>query len=62
MAGTALWLAVLMLVPTTLMGMTFPIVGRIYTVNLTQLGRRVGWRRNSLPNSPMQRSPWRRPG
>jgi len=38
----AVWLAALMLVPATLMGATFPIVGRIYTTSLAQLGRRIG--------------------
>lgn len=31
-----------MLVPATLMGMTFPVVGKICTENLKQLGRRIG--------------------
>lgn len=32
----------LMLLPTTLMGMTFPLVSKIYTVSLKELGRRIG--------------------
>ncbi|MFO8006766.1 MAG: fused MFS/spermidine synthase [Candidatus Brocadiia bacterium] len=40
--ATAGWMGALMLVPTTLMGMTFPLVGKIYTVKLSELGRRVG--------------------
>ncbi|MCD6415939.1 MAG: fused MFS/spermidine synthase [Planctomycetes bacterium] len=31
-----------MLIPTTLMGMTFPIVGKICATNLRKLGRRIG--------------------
>jgi len=31
-----------MLVPTTLMGSTFPIVSKIYTTNLKKLGNRIG--------------------
>jgi len=42
MAMTAVWLGVLLLVPTTLMGATFPLVSRIYTVSLRELGRRIG--------------------
>jgi len=41
-ATTALWLGMLMIVPTTLMGATFPIVSKIYTINFKQLGRRIG--------------------
>jgi len=36
------WLALLILVPTTLMGATFPLVSKIYTTNFRQLGRRLG--------------------
>ena len=39
---TAVWLAILMLVPTTLMGSAFPLVGKIYTANLRERGRRIG--------------------
>ncbi len=38
----ALWTGLLLLVPTTLMGATFPLVSRIYTVNFRELGRRIG--------------------
>ncbi len=41
--ATAVWLAVLILVPTTLMGATFPLVSRIYVINFKELGRRIGW-------------------
>ena len=41
-AGTAGWLALLILVPTVLMGATFPIVSKIYATNFRQLGRRIG--------------------
>lgn len=40
--ATAAWLGALMLVPTTLMGATFPLVSRIYAVNFRELGRRIG--------------------
>ncbi len=40
--ATAAWLGILMLVPTTLMGATFPLVGKIYTVNFQELGRCIG--------------------
>ena len=33
---------VVMLIPTTLMGTTFPIVGKIYTLSLNRLGSRIG--------------------
>ena len=32
----------LMIIPTTLMGMTFPLISRIYTRSLSKLGRRIG--------------------
>jgi len=32
----------LMLLPTTLMGTTFPLVSKIYTVSLKEIGRRIG--------------------
>ncbi len=35
-------LSIIMLVPTTLMGMTFPLVGKIYTINFRELGHRIG--------------------
>jgi spermidine synthase len=35
-------LGVLMLIPTTLMGATFPLVSRFYAVNFRELGRRIG--------------------
>jgi spermidine synthase len=41
-AATAAWMGALMLVPTTLMGATFPLVSRVYTVNFRELGRRIG--------------------
>jgi len=41
-AATAAWLGLLLLIPTTLMGATFPLVSRIYTVSLKELGRRIG--------------------
>ena len=40
--GESLIFFLIMLVPTTLMGMTFPIVGKIYTENMRRLGRRIG--------------------
>ncbi len=40
--AVTLWLGMLILVPTTLMGMTFPLVSKIYTVNFRELGRRIG--------------------
>ncbi len=40
---TAVWLGALMLVPTTLMGATLPLVSKIYIVNVRELGRRIGW-------------------
>ncbi|NIP85726.1 MAG: MFS transporter, partial [Planctomycetales bacterium] len=40
--ATAAWMGALILVPTTLMGATFPLVSRIYTVNFRELGRRIG--------------------
>lgn len=39
---SALWIGGLLLVPTTLMGATFPVVSRIYAVRLSDLGTRVG--------------------
>ncbi|MFO8006763.1 MAG: fused MFS/spermidine synthase [Candidatus Brocadiia bacterium] len=41
-AATAAWTAALILVPTTLMGATFPLVSRIYTINFRELGKRIG--------------------
>jgi len=41
-AATAVWVGALMLVPSTLMGATFPVVSKIY-VDVRQLGRRLGW-------------------
>ncbi len=32
----------LMIVPTTLMGMTFPIVAKVYTTNIERLGSKIG--------------------
>ncbi len=35
-------LSTVMIVPTTLMGMTFPLVSKIYTINFRELGHRIG--------------------
>jgi spermidine synthase len=40
--AVTLWLGILMLVPTTLMGATFPLVSKIYTVNFRELGKCIG--------------------
>ena len=40
--GESLLFFLTMLIPATLMGMTFPIVGKIYTTNIKRLGRRIG--------------------
>ncbi|HDZ20529.1 hypothetical protein LCGC14_0389150 [marine sediment metagenome] len=42
MAVSAAWMALLMLIPATLMGATFPLVSRIYTRDLQHMGRRIG--------------------
>ncbi len=39
---SALWIGLALLVPTTLMGATMPLVSKIYTTSFRDLGRRIG--------------------